>query len=323
MQRPVFAVVLFSFVAAGCGDAGPSGPGTGSEPEVQTGPEFVRQDIPFPEEGVLQVVSPKFEVPSGDEVFNCYRLMTAERDMFIQKSRFWQVLGGHHTFLFYTETPLETDPGVSPCTNEMDGNVRYASSGAADGVGVEMPPGIALKVPEGAEVWAQSHYINTTSDLMVAQDVAQLELLDETDVVETAGSFAHVDLGFVLPPREETTRTFTCEFDREINIPWIIPHMHEWGKEYEITIARGSGEVVYQSNGSWSSNLRNEFGISLFEESLAVGPGDTITTTCTWDNTEDTVLTFPKEMCVTFFPTYPSDGSLLICTDSGAISGSP
>jgi hypothetical protein len=145
-----------------------------------------------------------------------------------------------------------------------------------------------------------------------------LTLIAEADVTQIASTFAHVDLTFSLPALQQTTRSMECAVPREMTIPWLLPHMHEWGEHFKLELLRKDAtEPFWMYEGEWFTGARNDFPIQELEEFITLQPGDVIRTTCTWNNTEDTALLWPREMCVTFFPFFPGDGALLACDESG------
>jgi hypothetical protein len=281
------------------------------------GPELLRDDIPDPPPGGVQFATPIFEIPAGEEVFMCMRVpFEVDREMFVQSSRVFQADAGHHTLVFYSEN----SEGVNPEPHECDGfemtDVRIVTTGTADGVGLTMPEGVVLAIPEGAEIWVQSHYINATEKLRRVQDVVNLELIEPDEVRQVAGTFAQVDLTFTLAPQAETTRVLECQIPHEMTVPWILPHMHEWGKSFKIEVLEDD-ETVYELSGDWFESARDDFPIEQLDEYLELGPQHTVRTTCHWFNDGAEPLLFPQEMCVTFFPYFPGDGSLLACDETG------
>jgi hypothetical protein len=287
---------------------------------VDPGPDKLRDDIPDPPAGGVQVVGPIFSVPAGKEVFMCMRIpFDVTEQMYVQSSHVYQSTNGHHTLLYYSENSAGVDPEPHPCDGLDMTDVRIVTTGAANGTGLSMPDGVVLQVPPGAELWAQSHYINATDQDSEVQDVINLELVPEDQVTEIASSFAHVDLTFTLPPAQETTRTMECAVPRDMTIPWLLPHMHEWGKEFTLELLRaGEEEPFWDWSGDWFTNARNDFPVQQLDEFIELKAGDRIRTTCTWNNTESDTILWPQEMCVTFFPFFPGDGGLLACDETGS-----
>lgn len=282
--------------------------------------EKLRDDVPDPPAGGAQLVTPTWKVDAGTESFTCFRIpFEVTEDMYVINSQVFQMDSGHHTFVYFTEG--DADDALDPEPHDCDGldmtNVRVAASGSADGSSFFIADDIALEIPKGAELWAQSHYINGSDQARTVQDVINLTLKPVDEIREIASTFAQLDLTFALPPQQSTTRMVECHVQQEMYVPWFLPHMHEWGTSYKIEVMGADGEMKYQTGGPWSEQFRNDFQVAELDEHMLLTPEDTIRTTCEWFNSESEVMLFPQEMCVTFFPFYPGDGSLWACDESG------
>lgn len=309
MKRAAAVVAVLSVVAAACADDGAGGP------------DKLRDDVPDPPEGGVQLVTPTFQVAPGEELFVCYRIdHVVDRDWYVINSTAYQMPNGHHTFVYFMEGDTSAiDPAPHECGSLDMTNIRVAASGGADGASFFIADDVALLVPRGAELWAQSHYINATDQARTVQDVVNLTLVEPSAVREVASTFAQVDLTFALPPGEETVRTVECAPHQDMTVPWLLPHMHQWGNHYSIEIIDPEGQITWSSEGDWAANLRNDFRVVELEQHLSLTPQHRLRTTCRWFNDEAETLLFPQEMCVTFFPFYPGDGALWACDESGDV----
>jgi hypothetical protein len=294
--------------------AGLALPGCGGE-QAGTGPAAGPPEVDVT---TVSVVSPSFEIPSGEERFMCMQVpYKAEQDLYVSQSRALQSPGGHHALLFYTQGEVGVSGEPHECTSDDMGNIRLVGVGTAAGSGISLPDGVAMKLPKGAQLWTQSHYVNTTSDTIVVQDTVELDLIDQADVEHVAGSFVQVDLGLSLPPATTTKRTMECSPPVEMNIPWILAHMHEFGAHFTIEVRRG-GEWSTLFESSWHEALRDDFPIVSMKDGLTLTPEDRIRATCEWNNTSAAAISFPSEMCATFMPHYPStDGAMWVCDHLG------
>jgi hypothetical protein len=297
-------------LAAGCSDSGTT------EPPVDDG---IIVDVPPAPSGAKRLVTPTFPVEGGTEVFMCMRVpFEVKEDLYVNSSLAYQATGGHHSMLYYTppeQLPLKDEP--HECEDSDMGNIRFIGVGTGDGVGISLPKGMALKIPAGAKIYTQSHYLNTGSERMIAQDVLDLITIPAAEVEQVAGAFTEVDLGLELPANAETTRKIDCTAPTEMTVPWMIPHMHELGFHIKLEIvSNGVTSTVYET--PWEEALRDHFPVVEFEPHLKLTPADRIVTTCTWRNTKSTPLLFPAEMCATFMPFYPSaNGAMLACDETG------
>jgi len=317
MRSPLILLPpLMIFLLASCGsDEQPKSskgePGT-EQPEATT-------QAPPPKEGGAQLVTPAFTVPSGAEIFECMRVpFEIKEDLYVQSSAAWQAPGGHHMLIYYSEGSVvyKDEPHACDGTDMLD--VRLIGVGGADGVGIAMPPGVTLKIPAGAKIYGQSHYVNTTSKDITAKDTINLELLPFEKVENVAGTWAEINSTFELKPHETSTVSVTCSPPEAGKVPWIIPHMHEYGKHITIEhIVDNVTNVLYDSD--WGEALREHFPLTMFAEHLSIKPTDKFRTTCTWDNTTPGSILWPKEMCVAFMAYYPSSsGALWACDADGS-----
>jgi hypothetical protein len=269
---------------------------------------------------VLQLRGPKFTVPAGTETFSCMRIpYEAKETIFVNASNAFQAEGGHHSMLYYLppEQSAREDPHECEGAEMGRGGLRFVGVGTGDGHGIALPPGIAMKIPAGIKLFTQAHYLNTTSHDVVAEDLINLTTLPENEVVEIAGTFTQIDLSFELAARLETTRTVECTAPVDMTVPFLIPHMHEFGKHITVELEQGGvKQTLYDSD--WSAALRDDFPVRHFTEHLKFQTADKLRTSCTWSNTEDFPMLFPREMCATFMMFYPSiDGAMWACDETG------
>jgi hypothetical protein len=75
-----------------------------------SGPDTIREDLPPVASDATRLVSPTFNVPAGKEVFECMRFPAdTSQDMYINASEAYQVTGGHHSMLYYSDKPTGGD----------------------------------------------------------------------------------------------------------------------------------------------------------------------------------------------------------------------
>lgn len=295
---------------------GCTAPGDGETQPVDDGIIF---DVPALAADAVRLVSPTFTVDAGTEAFICMRIpFEVEEDIYVNASVAYQANGGHHSMLYYSP-PDQEPPNDAPheCVDSDMGNIRFIGVGTADGVGISLPKGIAMKIPKGSKIYSQSHYVNAQTTTLTAQDVVDLVLIPADQLEQRAGAFTEVDLGLELPASMETTRQIDCTSPMDMEVPWMIPHMHEWGYYFKLeVIVDDVPQTVYESE--WNETLRDHFPLVHFDPPLHLTPADRIRTTCTWRNIESHDILFPSEMCATFMPFYPSpDGALLACDETG------
>jgi hypothetical protein len=277
-------------------------------------------DAPKPQNGV-QLVTPTFTVEGGSEVFMCMRIPAeVPETMYVQQSVAYQAKGGHHSMLYYLPQDFYVEDAPHECQgSEMGrGGLRFVGVGTADGGGIELPPGVVLEIPAGVKLFTQSHYVNTGTEAVTAQDVINLELVDRSQVTNIAGAYTEIDLSFEIPPGSaEYTRTIDCSPPVDMNVPFMIPHMHEHGKHISVELEQ-AGQISSIYDSDWDVALRDDFPVRQFAEHLHMTTADRLRTTCTWQSQEETApLLFPNEMCATFMIFYPSsDGAMWACDET-------
>jgi hypothetical protein len=115
-----------------------------------------------------------------------------------------------------------------------------------------------------------------------------------------------------LPPNA-TTET-TCSLD----VPAVVepffpvtifqswPHMHQLGRKFESVIEKADGSVVTLAD---VPNYDFEYQITYPNDNIPLEIGDTVRTTCTWENTTSQTANFGEdtadEMCFNFVSYYP------------------
>jgi hypothetical protein len=283
-----------------------------------SGDSFEKDHPPPP--GGVQLVTPTFTVPKGTEVFECFRVpYDVKEDLYVQSSAAWQATGGHHTMLYYSVgTAMYKDaPHTCDSTDMLD--VRFIGVGTAAGGGITMPPGVVLKIPAGVKIYAQSHYLNATEKDLTAKDLINLELIPQSKVQNVAGAWTEIQTGLQVPPNDTASAVVSCSPPVEMTVPWLIPHMHEFGQHFNIELTSdGKTSTLYDSD--WVATLRDHFPLVTFDQQpLKLKPSDIVKTTCTWKNTTSAPLLWPREMCAMFMIYYPStDGALWACDHDGA-----
>jgi hypothetical protein len=286
------------------------------------GSDILVPNLPDPPTDGVRLVSPIFKVPPGDEKFMCMRIaFDVPEDMYVKKSTIYQMEGGHHVMVVYMPPGSPVEDAPHECGDADMGNMRLIGVGTAAGRGITLPDGVAMKIPAGSRIFTQSHYLNLTDGEITAQDVIDLHMVPADKVENLAGSFTEVDLTFDIPAHASLTRVIDCHVPVDMTVPYMLPHMHEWGTHDTIEVIHGdtgATDMIYDDD--WSKALRDDFPLANLDPFMHLTPADRIRTTCTWRNDTDNDLLFPREMCATFMPYYPSsDGHMIACDQDGTV----
>jgi hypothetical protein len=259
--------------------------------------------------------TPEFVIePGGDKLF-CHYLPTtisADADQLVAEIHSFQMRYGHHVSLNYT-----TEPGAvlsRECTEQdMTRSLLVGAGNESAELMFRLPPGVVVRIPRGAQVILQSHYINPTSAPMRVRDAITALPPAQGASVQIADPLAMNDSDFSIPPRTNGYgRTMECEIDRDMNVVNLFGHAHEWATRLRIEHApAGSAtfSALYDEAGA-GARLMNSPPMRFFDVSTALRwhAGDRVRVSCDWNNTETHALAFPEEMCAAVFYAFPGAG---------------
>lgn len=289
-------------VALGCGSSDSS---TATEtPVVENPPGWGKAGFTFK--------TGEFEIQPGD-TFECFYTDTVTPKQLNIRSAFSkQGPGGHHITVYYTDQKVE--PNHHPCTDvEMVGlhQVAGGNETKSDDYDLGLPPGYATKVPAGKQLVVQAHYIRTEKTPLKVNDEVILYTLEDNEVKSFANSFVINDGAFKLAPRSNNTASSDCVLKRDYDVLLLLGHMHEWGSHYKLDRVDEKGtklETIYETD--WEPIYSSHPPINKYapEKPLHLTKGTRLRQTCTWKNTEDHEMAFPREMCVMFTYYIPDEG---------------
>jgi hypothetical protein len=174
----------------------------------------------------------------------------------------------------------------------------------------KFPPGMAIRIPKGAQLVLQQHIVNTSENPIRVRDGMHLKLLPKEEVEILAGFYGISDVEFVLEPEEGVERevSFFCEAPRDMNLLLMGPHMHEWGVRFNAKAGPVDSMREIINIDPWFAEYRDEPPVTEWgvDAPLALKKGDHIETTCVYNNTSGKDLEFPSEMCATYGYYFPA-----------------
>jgi len=330
--RTLGFLLLASMTGAsvGCAVLDPEG---GNGPEDPLPPEVIdcvdhRVEWEPPTEGEYRIEVPTMVIPPGEEILFCYYGTYDGPDAGVVGFR-PESPGGflHHTLIKRVDDDEYPNGHLMDCTApELQWPpkpVLFEAVAPSLDNWINLPEGIAFKLSEGQRWVTDVHYINVSPDPICMNTAFYLDLIPDSEVSSYAAAFNLDRGGFVLPPGEETTESFDCTWEQDLNILSVAGHMHEHGQSFEV-IHHSEGqpsESIYDV-ADWqpyfqtgAPNIQFDFG------ELEVAAGDTFETVCTWVNDLDEPLGYPDEMCTAFGVAYPLEDALFC--DNGSFGSGP
>jgi hypothetical protein len=113
--------------------------------------------------------------------------------------------------------------------------------------------------------------------------------------------------GICLNPNAQQSVTGQCvpqTNQGDIHIVNVWPHMHKLGIHQQIIINRSGGTTEMLHDAPFDFNSQISYPVD-----VVIHPGDTLTTTCTYDNTTSAKVPFGEntqdEMCYGFLTAWP------------------
>jgi hypothetical protein len=220
----------------------------------------------------LRVVIPTHTVEPGDSYECYYTDITTDREIYVNSATGKQGPGGHHITIYYAT--VSQAPGHHKCIDVEMAEWRQVGAASDDPKGdgvIDLPDGIAVKVPAGKQIVVQTHYINATATAKEVADEITVHLLAKEEVKRFAQGFVVVDGTFEIPPRADYSRTASCTVKQDL----------------QLIMALGTPDQPYK-----------------------LTKGEKLRQTCTWKNTDEQKVLFPLEMCIAFTMYLDDDGFL-------------
>lgn len=229
----------------------------------------------------------------------------------------------HHWILYGRDTPSHAPGTISDCSAAEPG--AYFITGWAPGSNpIPMPSDVGMALPPTTgELALEIHYYNPTGDV---------GKLDQTGVdfcTAPANTRAHTAAisftggeNICLPAFAQSTVVGQCAPQTtmgDIHVIGVFPHMHQLATRMSIVINRANGtkEVLHDAPFSFQNQVQ-------YAKSALIHPGDTLTTTCFYNNTTPNRVHFGErtqdEMCFGFVAAWPV-GALQSNPDLGMLLG--
>jgi hypothetical protein len=224
----------------------------------------------------------------------------------------------HHWILYRTKTP-QIEGAAVPCDVSLQVSSQFVAGWAPGGGNMVMPDDVGLELGEPGDWYLlQVHYNNSAGHLDAIDRSGVAFCTADEPRPKTAGILTLGSLSVAIPPHAEdhevtgTCSPLTTFLWPEMHLLGGSPHMHELGRglRSEITRLGGQKEMLLDV----PTFDFNSQGMYPFAPEIVVKPGDTITTTCTYDNPNDYPVLFGEgtgdEMCFNFVLAYPIDALL-------------
>ncbi|MET0593821.1 MAG: hypothetical protein ABW133_14050 [Polyangiaceae bacterium] len=247
------------------------------------------------------------------EFYMCFNFTSPWKDV-VQGLQFNTIIDNgavlHHWLLYQTPLPV-TDGSSATCigNHPLQALITGWAPGNQD---LQLPPDVGLELaPPTGNYVLELHYSNPNGtpfkDASGVRVCASKKFRPKTASITWTGSEK-----ISLPPRAPGQAAGKCIPGRvglgpndPINIFAAWPHMHKLGTRMStmITRANGAQEMLIDQPFNFASQVS-------YQTPAVLNPGDTLLTTCSYDNTTTGSVGFgpatTQEMCYDFLYAYPA-----------------
>jgi hypothetical protein len=293
MKKIIIGMTMaLGLVACGNGDDGAAP--SGADPDVGA-PQSK------PADGYTRYEPPSVEVEVGEDKTVCQWVAGPfEEDTDIADITGNQPFPGHHAILFTTSVS-EAAGTTRPCTEEDNADAKLLGGVGGEGSASGFPTGAVVRIRKGQSLMMNSHYINTTTARTTGRAFLDVKYTKPSPDSIVASFFVNGSVQFALSPHSEGASEGKCVLEHDIKLIDFTNHMHERGAKVSTTIthaADGKTEDL-QRDDAWQYEWQFNPPRRLFsvKEPHVLKAGDTLTTSCAWNNTSAEMITFPREMC--------------------------
>ena len=282
----------------------------------------LRFDVPAMPTGGLQWVMPEALIEPYTDTMACYVDSYQGETVGVSAIETYQAQGYGHHVLFWTgevDPDLYPDGSVFDCTDPrtMSAFLPFfivQPDREADGATIasaKLPEGMGIGLDSGTRFIIQMHYLNTTGETLRVRDVVNFSVMPESSVEVWAAPWGHGITSMPLPPGEETTIAFDCDWPSDVNLLNVFGHMHQYGTKLSLDHTNEAGTSRLYDVPTWTAEYSDTPPATNFDlPGYPVKAGDVFRTSCTWFNDTDRTLDYPDEMCATTGIAYPSRVSM-------------
>jgi hypothetical protein len=281
--------------------------GTACEKTFDYDPADVPDDFPAlaaPAPGTgYQLHVPPFPIPANYEREWFMRMPIGNTDdIYVTRMQSKCRPGTHHLVAYGYEdenVPGQPEIGVMRDQNRPDGrgNFRGGMFGTlnyftaqSEEFTLNLPAGMAVRIPANATVDLNSHYYNRTNATRFGEVYLNFETIpvNQANIILQTELINNGDI-LVLPPNKVTTIVYE-EISTEdyMTVYSITSHMHERGKLFKVFVVGGprDGELILESN-----DYKHPPQIFL-STPLVITPGIGLRTEITYDNDTDREISY-------------------------------
>lgn len=189
---------------------------------------------------------------------------------------------------------------------------------------LRFPEGVGMQLQPNDRLLMQMHYSKVPNAATQVDRTKAKLYFAETPVQERARVLWLGTIGIDVPAGQMATAEGTCQVPNNggpLNVLMTAPHMHKLAVSHKATVTRNDGsESCLVDVPRWDFGWQGGY---MLKSSFQVMPGETITTSCTWNNNTNTDAGFGEgtgdEMCFNFLYVTGNPNVSRYCFPGGAL----
>jgi len=319
-----FGWLILAAAATACGSGsggGSSGPNVVNGVQLMAG--FDPGPAPDPSKG-FQIITPIVNnIKAGDSDEYCTDTgFIAPQDLWVDADQGVQSETGHHIILFYNTTPVAQSTHL--CGNAEMSEFRFGlpAGGGPDSVKFTLPSNLAVKIPKGAQLVVNHHYLNASATTVSQVQSAINVFYADPSVPHTPSNILTVLDTSMTVPKGGSSYSVDCTMNKTWAAWTQLPHMHALGTHITITdTLAATGETKQLFDIDWEPDFAFDFNLVDGTESpsnpFMFNKGDKIHLQCDYMNNTGVEQTFGYEMCVLAAFTLDPDNEGGVVCDKG------
>jgi len=217
----------------------------------------------------------------------------------------------HHWLAFaqtLSQAPGTVEPNVLGTTLFTD--AELIAGWAVGGCSTTYPENVGVALPSTGTIMIQWHHYNNTGAPAGDGSAVQICVVPESTREHKAGLTFLGTETITVPAGQQGQNSGTCVNDSTgpITIIGFTPHMHEIGIHMQSEVQRAAGGDM-ENVFDMPFQFDYQTNYMLQAPGVVLMPGDSITSTCTWENKGFSSVGFGQstkaEMCYQFALSYP------------------
>jgi hypothetical protein len=259
---------------------------------------------PDPTDG-FQIILPIVDniAPEASDEYCTDTSVIMPDDVWVNASQGFQTDTGHHVIFFYSMNPQP--PGTHICATDEMGEFQFGlpAGGGPGATKFTLPGDLAVKIPKGAQIVVNHHYLNAgATNVPQAQSAVNILYADQSVPHTTSSTTVVLDTQLTVPVGASTYNV-DCTVNQAYQTWMLIPHMHNWGTHITVTdtpAATGTAQQLFDMD--WEPDYAFDFNSIAIQKSpstpFMLNPGDKIHIECDYMNNTGSEMTFGDEMCL-------------------------